>query len=142
MALRGLLVVTGLVVIAVGLNVGMGGIRTLGLQVPPDFVAVANPVGFAIQDSHTRFLGGLFLATGVLLVIGAFALRRLRSVLVTLCCIMPVAGLFRLTDVDAIAATMPALMASLAFEFVVFPALALAIWRLPDAATSPHPLKV
>lgn len=128
--LQGALLVSGLVVMAVGVNVGLGGIRTLGMQVAPDFIAVADAAGFAVQDSHTRFLGGLFSVVGAILVAGAFAPHRLRNVLIALCAIMPVAGLFRLGGADT-GSALTSLLPSLAFEFVVFPTLAVALWRLP-----------
>jgi hypothetical protein len=135
LALRGLLVLAGLAVLAVGINVGLGGIRTLGLQVSPDYVTVADAAGFAVQDSHVRFLGGLFTAIGAILVAGAMLLPRAWSTICLLCALMPVAGLFRLSGGSA-GILNPELYMSLAFEFVLFPFLAYAIWRAYGRQTS------
>ncbi len=127
LALRALLVLSGAAVVAVGLNVGLGGIQTLGMQVTPGYVTVADAAGFAVQDSHVRFLGGLFSAIGAVLIAAAFLLPRLWSAVCLLCALMPVAGLFRLTGGSH--ALSAELYTSLAFEFVLFPLLAIGIWR-------------
>jgi hypothetical protein len=126
--LRAVLALSGLAVIAVGLNVGLGGIVTLGWQVAPDFVSINDSANFAIQDSHVRFHGGMFTVLGVALVAGAVLLPRFWSGLAILCALMPLGGLFRLSG-GAGSVFRPELATSLAFEFILFPFLAIAIWR-------------
>ena len=129
LALRALLALSGIAVIAVGLNVGLGGILTLGWQVAPDFVSIGEPAAFVTQDSHVRFLGGIFTILGAVLVSGAALLPRFWSGFGALCALMPLAGLFRFSGgMDAVFRN--GLAASLVFEFILFPFMAVAIWRL------------
>jgi Domain of unknown function (DUF4345) len=59
--LRVVLLVVGAVMIALGLNVGLGGIKTLGWQTAGEFVQATDIVAFSNQDNHVRFLGGFWL---------------------------------------------------------------------------------
>ena len=75
LALRALLALTGLGVLVIGANVGLGGIRTMGLQVDPGFVVEVEAEAFFDQDNHVRYLGGVFAAMGTALIAGAVAFR-------------------------------------------------------------------
>jgi hypothetical protein len=130
LALKIALALCGLGVVALGINVGFGGIETLGLQAPKGFVAIVDASAFATQDSHVRFLGGLFLAMGLVLVAGAIWTGPLRQVLTAICLVLFAGGLVRLAGGGDTVATNPALFPSLVFELVVFPGLAFALWRL------------
>lgn len=127
--LRIVLALAGFAVVTVGVNVGLGGIATLGWQVSPDYVTIADPAGFATQDSHVRFLGGLFAAIGATLIAGAVMPQRLWPLVCGLCALMPVAGFFRLSDGGASLSNSD-LYLSLAFEFALFPILSIALWRV------------
>ena len=62
--LRGVLAVVGAFIIFLGLNVGLGGVQTLGWQGgAADFLTVTNAAVFDVRDSHVRFIGGIWLAT-------------------------------------------------------------------------------
>lgn len=61
--LRGVMALLGLAVVVLGLNIGLGGIRTLGWQGGAvEFLTVTDPALFAVRDSHVRFIGGIWLA--------------------------------------------------------------------------------
>lgn len=118
----------GAMIIYVGINVGLGGILTLGFQVPNDFATVSDSVAFAIQDSHVRFLGGMFCGVGLTFVAGVVVPHRLWKALTVLCAIGFFAGWFRLwADLDVLANS--ALTLSMAIEVVGFPVLGVALWR-------------
>ncbi len=127
--LRITLALTGIVLLLLGLNTGVGGILTLGWQIPPDFATIANAGNFAAQDNHVRFMGGLLAGAGLLTCAGAVALHRLRPALITICAIVFVGGLFRFTPFDGTVFSNPELIRSLALELVYFPLLALWVWR-------------
>jgi hypothetical protein len=123
--LRAVLALVGLAIIVLGLNVGLGGIQTLGWQGGVTaFVSVTDPAVFAVRDSHVRFNGGVWLAVGLTLLAGAIWLRQLRTVLVAVAGMVVVGGLVRL------AGPLPGdVLASLAFELVGFPLLGWWVWR-------------
>jgi hypothetical protein len=125
--LRTLLGLTGLAVIALGINVGFGGMKTLGWQGPTDFLTITNPTAFLAQDNHVRFLGGVWIGCGLLLCAGTFALERIRSILIAITGMVFVGGLLRLTSIDVIlnGQVAPSLFA----ELVLFPTLAVWIAR-------------
>jgi hypothetical protein len=121
--LRGVLVLIGLVVIALGLNVGLGGILTLGWQGgTAPFLTITDPALFAVRDSHVRFIGGVWLAAGLLLLAGGFQLARLRTVLIALTAMVFVGGLARFSG-DFAVLLQPAVAMSLGLELVGFPLL-------------------
>lgn len=76
--------VTGASIIFLGLNIGLGGIRTLGWQVTQDFVSITDAVIFDVQDNHIRFIGGIWFGIGAIFLIGGLALDKLRPTLITL----------------------------------------------------------
>lgn len=124
-----ILVLIGVVIILMGLNLGLGGIRTLGWQISPDFIAVNDPAVFQVQDNHIRFIGGIWFGVGVVFVLGGFARARLQSVLVTLCLMIGVAGLFRFSAMDLGVLMSAQVAPSLVLELIGFPMLAWALVR-------------
>lgn len=122
--LRTVLLLVGITIIAIGINTGLGGIHTLGLQVPPDFIEIVDAKDYAVQDSHTRFLGGFWLGAGLLFISGCFRLERQRSVLVILLLMGFVGGLARFSALDLNLLLGPDVLPSLAFELAGFPLLA------------------
>jgi|UPI000317CAA4 hypothetical protein len=117
-------VIIGAAIIFLGLNIGLGGIKTLGWQSTSDFVAITDAATFHAQDSHIRFIGGVWFAVGAVFVIGGFALRRLRPTLIILSAMITIAGLFRLSGLDTEVLFSAAIAPSLTFELVGFPLLA------------------
>lgn len=117
--LRGVLALLGLAVVYLGLNVGLGGIRTLGWQGGiADFLTVTDPALFAVRDSHIRFIGGIWLAVGMTLAGGAVWFGRLRPVLVAITALVFAGGVTRLSG-----ALPPDVLPSLALELIGFPLL-------------------
>lgn len=98
--LRLILVIVGLVIVVVGINVGFGGIQTLGWQVAPDFVSVSNEAAFLVQDNHVRFLGGVFGTAGLVMLLGATNLKRYQKELRLVFILTFVGGLVRFSSLQ------------------------------------------
>lgn len=116
--------IIGAAIIFLGLNIGLGGIKTLGWQSSRDFVAVTDAAVFDAQDSHIRFLGGVWFGVGATFLIGGFALRAFRQPLIILSCMIALAGLFRFSGMDMGVIFSTAFAPSLALELIGFPLLA------------------
>jgi hypothetical protein len=128
--LRAVLAIAGAAIVFLGLNVGLGGIRTLGWQGGAvDFLAVTDPAVFSVRDNHVRFIGGVWLAAGLFFLAGAFALERLRPVLVALTAMIFVGGLARLSAADPDILLGAAIAPSFVLELVLFPLLGLWVWK-------------
>ncbi len=119
---------SGLAIMAIGGGVGLGGFRTLGLQIDPDFFEVTNKAVFDVQDSHTRYLGGIFFMAGIVFVIGAFRIEKFRTSLIVLCLMIAGAAVFRFLGGDANLLSRE-LMPSLMLEILFAPLLAFWLWR-------------
>ena len=119
--LRGVLAVVGAVIVFLGLNVSLGGIQTLGWQGGAvDFVRVTDPGVFAVRDNHFRFIGGVWLGLGLVMLAASVAFQRLRSVVVAFTAMVFVGGLTRLSG-DLSVLTSLAVAPSLVFELVAMP---------------------
>lgn len=121
--LRGILVIVGAFIVYVGINVGFGGILTLGWQVPSTFVSVTNPADFAIQDSHVRFLGGFFGAAGLFMLLAATNLRRYQAELRLVFVLMFIGGLARLSALQPATLLDSKIITSFAAEVILMPIL-------------------
>lgn len=128
LALRIVLALTGVAVMAIGANVGLGGMQTMGMQVVPGFLEPVDQVVFDVQDNHIRFLGGVFAAVGLVFLAGAVWLSNLRDGLIVLCAVVAVAGLFRFSQ-GVEAATAGEILPSLLLELVFFPLVAFWLMR-------------
>jgi len=127
--LRVILILSGLGIMALGLNIGLGGIMTLGWQGTSDFLSITDHQAFAIQDNHIRFIAGVWFAVGVIFAAGAFALERLRSILIALIAMIVVGGFMRLSSANMSVLTSPDILPSLMAELLLFPLLGLWIYR-------------
>ena len=133
-ALKVVLFLTGSVIVWLGLDVGLGGIRTLGWQDDRNFFEVTDPEAFAIKDNHMRFIAGVWTTVGLLMIAGVFALKAMRPVLMALVAMVFVGGLMRFSSGDPSLVLSSKIAPSLFGELVVFPLLGLWI----HAATKKH----
>jgi hypothetical protein len=132
--LRIVLALCGMGIVALGLNVSLGGIVTLGWQGSTDFVSVTDAAAFTVQDNHTRFIAGVWTGVGLAFLAGAIAPVRMRPILLA-CIAMIVVGAFaRITSGDWDLLTSSAILPSLLAELLVFPAIG--FWILRDARSS------
>lgn len=134
-AFRTVLLAVGLVIVWTGINVGLGGIATLGLQGPTDFVAVTDPQAFAAQDSHVRFLGGLWLGVGLLLAAAAWRLRALKPAVQVALVLIVIGGLARFSALRPDVLFGPQIVGSFLAEVALMPLLLL--WSTRVARSAP-----
>ncbi|MGE0502986.1 MAG: DUF4345 domain-containing protein [Rhizobiaceae bacterium] len=127
--LRVVLAFVGLAIIFLGLNVGLGGIQTLGWQGGADFITITDAGAFSIRDSHIRFIGGVWLGVGLIFLAGAVALERLHATLILLAGAIFIGGLARFSAADPAALFDAALLPSLVAELLLFPLIALWVAR-------------
>lgn len=130
--LKSVLWLVGAVIMMMGLNVGLGGIVTLGWLSSADFVRISDVVAYGVQDNHFRFLGGVWFGIGLLFFIGGFKFTALRLTLIYLCLLIGLAGLFRLSAVDMDILFGAAILPSFLLETIGFPALAYWVWRVTE----------
>lgn len=139
--LRGVLALVGAVIVFLGLNVGLGGIQTLGWQggaVP--FFAVTDPAVFAVRDNHIRFIAGVWLGVGGLMLAASVVFQQLRTVVIAITAMVFVGGLVRFSGGDLGLLTSMDVAPSLVFELVAMPLIGL--WALRaerPTASSSHP---
>ncbi|WP_164661159.1 DUF4345 family protein [Tropicibacter sp. Alg240-R139] len=132
--LRTVLALTGCVIIWLGLNVSLGGIQTLGWQGATPFVNVTDADVFAVRDNHIRFIAGVWLSVGLLMIIGSFFLQQMRIVLLSLIAMVIVGGLMRLSSADAGLLSSIEIAPSLIAELFLFPLLGLWIFTATNRA--------
>jgi len=119
---------SGIALLVIGGGVGLGGILTLGLQISPDFIEVTKPEVFNVQDNHIRYLGGFFFMAGVVFVVGAFQLDRLRTTLIALSLMIFGAAIFRILGGEANVFGSE-LLPSLLLEIIYAPFIAFWLWK-------------
>ncbi|MEQ1785566.1 MAG: DUF4345 domain-containing protein [Acidimicrobiales bacterium] len=128
-ALRLVLIVLGALSAFVAINVAFGGLETLGLQGPTDYVRVTDPAAYAIRDSHARYYGGVYLALGLFLVYASRDLPRFRATLQVVFAMIFAGGLARLSQGDLGVTFGSDLAVSTLIELVGIPALAVWVHR-------------
>ncbi|MEM8803662.1 MAG: DUF4345 family protein, partial [Pseudomonadota bacterium] len=126
--LRAVLSLIGAVIIWLGLNIGLGGIHTLGWQGDAPFVDVTDAEVFAVRDNHIRFIAGVWMTVGLLILLGAVLLHQMRNVLISLSAMVFVGGLMRLSAADPVLLSSAEIAPSLIAELVLFPLLGLWIF--------------
>lgn len=129
-ALKVVLVLAGAFIVFTGVNVGFGGMLTLGLQGANDFFEVTSEPAYLAQDSHIRFLGGLWLGIGLLFAVSVIDLARFRPLLNFAFALIFVGGLTRFTMMRPDVLFGPDIAGSLAAELVGMPLLYLWLSRV------------
>lgn len=64
-----------------GLNIGLGGIPTLGWGGQKNFLTIINERDYRIQDSHVRYVGGLWLGIGLFFFLSLSNLVKFKTIL-------------------------------------------------------------
>lgn len=100
LGLQVVLVLAGVVVCITGINLAFGGIRTLGWQGAFDFIQIIDERRFLAQDSHIRFLGGVWLSIGLLFIIGAANINKFQAALKFAIIATFIGGLARLSQTN------------------------------------------
>lgn len=94
---RTLLIVLGALNIFIGINIGFGGILTLGWQGQTKFLEVTNDYIYLMQDSHIRYFGGLYIGVGLFLLLAVTDLRKYQPALNLIFFLIFMGGLARFT---------------------------------------------
>ena len=95
-ALRIILGLTGLYIIASGLNIAVGGMPTLGWGGQTNFFTITDMQPYLIQDSHVRFVAGVWLGLGLFFVLTTTNVYKYRPQLLFACILIFIGGLSRL----------------------------------------------
>ncbi|MGI9415032.1 MAG: DUF4345 domain-containing protein [Hyphomicrobiales bacterium] len=122
-ALKAVLVLAGAFIIFTGINIAFGGMLTLGLQGANDFFRVTSEAAYLVQDSHIRFLGGLWIGVGALFVVSVYDLARFRPLLNFAFALVFIGGLARFTMMRTDVLFGPDIAGSLAAELIGMPLL-------------------
>ena len=130
-ALRLLLGLTGLAMVAIGLNTALGGMATLGWQFPSDFAEITDAQTFARHDSNARFFAGAYVAFGAIMAASVLWLPRLRPIVIAFLLAIAAGGFFRLLQPGYSPLTDGSLLPSVLAELIYGPALALWTARSP-----------
>ena len=129
LTLRAVLVLAGLFTTFTGINIAFGGIATLGWQGVDSFFAITNEHDFLVQDSHVRFLGGVWIGVGLLLSLSPIHLQRCRAALTLVFGLIFLGGLARLGQMNFAVTFGPDVAGSLAAEVIGMPVLYLWLRR-------------
>jgi len=113
----------GAFIIFVGINVGFGGIATLGFQGDTHFFAITNSPVFLIRDSNVRFFGGLFIGIGLFIFLAITNLPRYQVALNLVFALLFIGGLARFTMLRLDIVLGANLIGSLAAELLLMPLL-------------------
>ena len=132
-ALRSVLVLAGAFTTFTGFNIALGGIPTMGWQGVSAFFEVTNQHAFLIQDSHVRFLGGVWIGAGLLFLLAAADIRKYRDALNVVLALIVLGGFARLTQLHPEVTFGPDVIGSFIAELVGIPVL---YWWLSKAAAS------
>ena len=127
--LRFILFLSGCAVVWLGLNVSLGGIETLGWQGARNFIAITDADTFNVQDSHVRFIAGVWSTVGLLMVLGSIKFNEMRSVLIACIAMIFVGGLSRFSGQDLSVILGQDIAPSLLAELILFPMLGVWIYR-------------
>ena len=122
-ALRVVLILAGLVIIFTGVNTAFGGMLTLGWQGQTTFFEVTDQHSYLVQDSHIRFLGGLWMGIGLLFIFAARNVERQQNVLKFALVLIFLGGLARFSQMQLDITFGKEIVGSLVAELVGMPLL-------------------
>lgn len=117
------LIVLGILNIIIGLNVGLGGILTMGWQGQKPFFEITDQDAFLLQDSHIRFFGGLYLGIGLFLIFATTNLSKYKTALRLVFILIFLGGLARFSMMRPDVMFGHALLTSVLVELLLMPLL-------------------
>lgn len=118
-----ILALSGLFIFFTGLNVALGGIKTMGWQGPTNFVQVVHEQAYLVHDSHTRFLGMVWAGMGAVFLLAVGNVRQYYPALQIFCVLIFCGGLARLGQMRTDIIFGPAILGSLLAELIGVPIL-------------------
>jgi hypothetical protein len=137
-AFRILLIVLGALNIFIGINIGFGGILTLGWQGQTKFLEVTNEYGYLMQDSHIRYFGGLYIGVGLFLLLATTDLRKYQPALNLVFALIFMGGLARFTMMRPDIIFGRDIIGSLLAELVLMPILYVWLSKLVKSSAPSH----
>ena len=124
------IVLSGALVVLLGLNVALGGMATAGWLGERPFFTVTDDEQYRLLDSHIRFFGGYFAAAGAFLLFAASNPLKYAQALFLVFATIFAGGLARFSLPDAEVFMNPDVFSALAAELVLMPVLAFWLSRL------------
>jgi hypothetical protein len=131
--LRVVLAVAGAFVVFTGFDFAVGGIRSLGLEGPVLSLTATDPHALDLRDSHTRFLGGVWLTVGLVFLASAARLHALKVALLASTVMIFIGGVARFSTGVPEVLFDPALIGSLTAELIGMPVLFYWVWNTARA---------
>ncbi len=95
-ALRIVMGLIGVYIVLSGINIAVGGMPTLGLGGQTNFFKVTDMQPYLIQDSHIRFVGGVWMGLGGLFLVSVINPYKFKPQLQFACVLIFFGGLCRL----------------------------------------------
>jgi hypothetical protein len=135
MPFRAILLLLGAINVFLGLNLGLGGILTMGWQGQTQFFEVLNEHAYLVQDSHIRFFGGLYVALGAFLLVASTNVVKYAGALNLALLLMFAGGVARFSMMRTDILFGPEIVGSLAAELLLMPALFLWLRRIVRSAS-------
>ena len=120
---RVVLILAGIFIVFTGINTAFGGMLTLGLQGQTAFFEVTDKHSYLVQDSHVRFLGGLWTGIGLLFILASGNVEKYQSVLMFAFALIFLGGLARFSQMQMEITFGKDIVGSLAAELVGIPVL-------------------
>lgn len=127
---RVVVALSGAIVLLLALNVVAGGVATAGWLGERPFFTVTDDEQFRLIDSHMRFLGGLFAATGLVLLLGALDPQKYAQALNVVFVGIFLGGVARFAKPDMEAFMSTDVGTALAAELILMPLLAFWLSRI------------
>lgn len=121
--LRIVLVVAGAFIVFTGADFALGGIVSLGIEHPPLEVTFADENAFHVRDSHTRFIGAVWLGVGLVFLASAVKLQALKTALLACIVFIFIGGLARFSAGQPEVLFSMAILPSLLLELIGMPIL-------------------
>ena len=121
---------SGAIVLVLAFNVLVGGVATAGWFGERPFFTVTDDAQYRLIDSHVRFLGGLFAATGFVFLLGALNPMKYAQALYVVFAGIFLGGVARFAKPDMEAFLSSDVGSALAAELVLMPLLAFWLSRL------------
>lgn len=121
--LRVVLILAGMVIIFTGVNTAFGGMLTLGWQGQKTFFEITDRHSYLVQDSHIRFLGGLWTGIGLLFIVASTNVEKYQRALKSALALIFLGGLARFSQMQPDITFGKDIVGSLAAELVGMPLL-------------------
>ena len=123
--LQAVLMSAAIFVVVTGADQALGGLYTLGLLEQAVYFEVVDQGLFEIMDNHARFIGGVWMGVGLVILVGLTNLAEHRSILNVALALAFVGGLARLSQMNVDVLFDPSILWALTVEIVGMPLLAL-----------------